>query len=284
MGALAGRRIAVTGASRGIGASCSRRLAAEGASLVLVARNAAACAGLVETLEGGPHEVIALDVTDDDAWDSARRALAPNGILHGLVTAAGVLPPIGPPGTFSVAEFRRTIDVNLTGTLLAVLTALEPLRRAKGAIVTLSGGGATGPFPRFDAYAASKAAVVRLSENLAAELKGDDVRVNAVAPGFVVSAMHEETLSAGPERVGDAYYERTRAALASGGDSPELAAGLVSFLLSDAAGGITGKLISARWDPWNNPAFQQRLRDDADLATLRRIDDQFFGALARPAP
>ena len=284
MGTLEGRRIAVTGASRGIGAACCRRLAAKGASLALVARDRAACASLLRTLPGGPHDVVALDVTDEGAWHSAQDALGRDGLLHGLVTAAGVLAPIGPVGTFSIEAFRRTLDVNLVGTLLAVTTTLDALSRAQGAVVTLSGGGATGPFPRFDAYAASKAAVVRLTENLAVELAPNGVRCNAVAPGFVVSAMHEETLSAGPERVGAAYYERTRVALASGGDPPEDAADLVSFLVSDAAEGITGKLISARWDPWRRPEFRERLRRDADLATLRRIDDQFFGALSRPGP
>ena len=124
-----------------------------------------------------------------------------------------------------------------------------------------SGGGATGPFPRYDAYAASKAAVVRLAENLAAELVSDRVRVNAVAPGFVVTDMHQTTLAAGAEQVGGAYFDRTARAVASGeGDSPELAASLVSFLMSDDSSGISGKLLSARWDPWN----------DADISASSR--------------
>ena len=143
-----------------------------------------------------------------------------------------------------------------------------------------SGGGATGPFPRYDAYAASKAAVVRLAENLAAELVSDRVRVNTVAPGFVITDMHQSTLAAGPEQVGEAYFDRTaRAVTSRGGDSPELAASLVSFLMSDASSGITGKLLSARWDPWEDVSFRNRLEDDADFATLRRIDGQFFASI-----
>ena len=68
--------------------------------------------------------------------------------------------------------------------------------------------------------------------------------------------MHDETLAAGPELVGEEYFERTRSAKKSGrGDSPELAAGLVSFLVSDQSIGITGKLLSARWDPWQEPVL-----------------------------
>lgn len=283
MATLEGRRIAVTGASRGIGAACCRRLAADGATLVLIARDAEALAALRAELPGGAHELVALDVADEQAWAAAAGALAPEGRLDGLVTAAGVLAPIGPVGSYTITDFRRTLDVNLLGTLLAVLTCLPALRRAHGRVVTLSGGGATGPFPRFDAYAASKAAVVRLTENLAAELAPDGITCNAVAPGFVVSAMHDETMAAGPTLVGEAYYARTKAAIESGGgDPPELAADLVSFLISPAASGISGKLLSARWDPWRDETFQSRLRVEKDLATLRRIDDQFFAAVAPP--
>ncbi|MCU1490082.1 MAG: hypothetical protein JWM85_1487, partial [Acidimicrobiaceae bacterium] len=67
-----------------------------------------------------------------------------------------------------------------------------------------------------------------------------------------------------------------------GGDSPQLAAELTAFLLSDRAEGITGKLLSARWDPWREAGFQARLRVEKDLATIRRIDDQFFTRLSAP--
>ena len=150
--------------------------------------------------------------------------------------------------------------------------------------MTFSGGGATGSFPRFDAYAASKVAVVRLTENLAQELSADGIRVNAIAPGFVLTDIHAETVRVGPHLVGADYFERTRNALEAGaGDSPELAAALVTFLLSGGAQGITGRLISARWDPWQDESFRERLRTDADLARLRRIDDQFFQAMEREA-
>lgn len=280
MAPLSGRSILVTGASRGIGAAVARQLAADGARLILVARDRRRLDAIASELPGGPHELAAFDVADESAWRAHASRFGEPGGLDGVVTAAGVLTPVGPVGTFSVEAFRRTLEVNVIGTLLAITASLEPLRNAKGSVVTFSGGGATGPFPRFDAYAASKAAVVRLSENLAAELAADGVRVNSVAPGFVVSKMHDETLAAGPELAGAEYFERTRRAVeAGGGDPPELAAELTAFLLSDASAGITGKLISARFDPWRDEAFRQRLRGEADLATLRRIDDQFFTTL-----
>ncbi len=153
-----------------------------------------------------------------------------------------MLGPIGPPGSWDVDAFRQTIEINLVGTLLSVLSLLAPLRAGHGAVVAFSGGGATSPLPRFDAYAASKAAVVRLV-NLAVELAPDGVRINCVAPGFVATAIHQATIDAGPQLAGDAYYERTRRALDVGGDSADTAAELTAFLLSHDAEGITGRLL-----------------------------------------
>jgi 3-oxoacyl-[acyl-carrier protein] reductase len=283
MTALAGRRVLVTGASRGIGRVVAFTLAAHGAHLALAARDRGALERVASELTGGPHDVVALDVTDEAAWMRARQRIVPDGVLHGVVAAAGVLAPVGPPGSWDVGRFRATLDVNVTGTLLAILVALDALRAAAGSVVTFSGGGATSPLPGYDAYAASKAAVVRLTENLAVELADSGVRVNSVAPGLVATAMHDATLTAGPGAVGTDYYERTRRALHDGeADPPELAAELVTFLLSDASAGITGKLLSARWDPWRDGGFQSRLRTDTALATLRRIDDQFFTAATSP--
>ncbi len=282
---LVDRRIVITGATGGIGRVIAEHLASLGASLALIARSARDLDRLLARLPGESHDVVALDVADERAWARERDRLPKSGRVHGLVTAAALIAPVGPIGTWDVDAFRRTLDVNVVGTLLAIATTLEALRETSGSIVTFSGGGATAPFRRFDAYATSKSAVVRLTENLALELAGDAIRANSVAPGFVVTPMHDATLSAGPDTVGHDYFERTRqAAVEGGGDPPELAAELAAFLLSDAAVGISGKLLSARWDPWRDPVFQDRLRHDPDLATIRRIDDQFFTCRAKGEP
>jgi len=271
---LTARRALVTGGSRGIGRAVVQALAQRGWRVTLVARTEheleRACAGL----PGDGHEVVALDVAEEGAWER----LAPDlGDVRGLVCAAAVLDPIGPVGTYAPADFRRTLEVNVLGTLLAIAACLPALRSRRGAIVTFGGGGATAPLPRFDAYAASKAAVVRLSENLAVELAPDGVRLNCVAPGFVATDMHRATLAAGPKLVGEEYYERTRAELQRGGVPAAEAAELVCELLEDDVQ-FTGKLISAQWDPWRDPVFRRRLVEEPDLATLRRVDEVFFAS------
>jgi 3-oxoacyl-[acyl-carrier protein] reductase len=151
----------------------------------------------------------------------------------------------------------------------------------RGKIVNCAGGGGTFPFPHYSAYATSKAAIVRFTENLAIELAADRIDVNCIAPGFVVTRLHEQTFVAGPGMAG-AFYELTRKQIASGGVPAERSAELTAFLLSSDSDGISGKYISAPWDPWREPDFQTRLSTDKDFGTLRRIDDQQFFKTASP--
>jgi NAD(P)-dependent dehydrogenase (short-subunit alcohol dehydrogenase family) len=270
---LEGRRVLVTGGSLGLGLEVSRWLASRGVRLVIVGRGLDALDAALDGLEGTGHERLVLDVSEAAAWPEAMAQLDRGGDLHGLVTAAGVLGPIGPIETVPVDEITATIAVNLGGTAMALHHAVPRLRVTGGRAVTFSGGGATGPLARFDAYAASKAGVVRLTENVAAD---GAIEVNCVAPGFVVTRMHEGTLAAGPDLAGSGYYERTTEQLEQGGFPASEAAELVAYLLSPDSRGITGRLISAQWDPWREAEFRARLRADPDLGRLRRIDEQFF--------
>jgi 3-oxoacyl-[acyl-carrier protein] reductase len=270
------RRVLITGGSMGIGAAIAGHLAATGHRVLVAARGREAAEATVAALPGDGHEVLELDVAEAAGWDRVAERLSADGGLHGLVAAAGVLGPIGPIDAIDPADFSRTLAINVSGTALALARTAPLLERHGGGAVTLSGGGATGPLVRYDAYAASKAAVVRLTENVARDLAPRGVRVNAIAPGFVATRMHQDTLAAGPDAAGASYFEKTEQQLESGGADPQDAAELSAFLLSDAARGVTGRLLSAQWDPWREPTFQERLRTEPDLATLRRIDDQFF--------
>lgn len=270
------RRVLITGGSKGIGRVAAGALAERGWSVALLARDEHALERARNELPGEGHEAIVMDVADEAAWERLGPRLDD---MRGLVCAAGRLDPVGPIGSYAVADFRRTLEVNVVGTLLAIRGCLPGLRACRGAVVTFSGGGATAPLPRFDAYAASKAAVARLSENIAVELDGQGVRINCVAPGFVATGIHQSTLTAGPELAGADYFEYTRAELKRGGVPASEAAELVCQLLEDDPDAqFTGKLISAQWDKWREASFRRRLVDEPDLGTLRRIDDTFFVA------
>jgi 3-oxoacyl-[acyl-carrier protein] reductase len=151
--------------------------------------------------------------------------------------------------------------------------ALLPHFKARryGKIIQLSGGGATNPLPRLSAYAASKAAIVRFAESLALEVQADGIDVNAVAPGALNTRMMRELLDAGPSAVGDAMYERMTRIAESGGTPLETGAALAVFLASPQSDGITGRLLSAVWDPWADlPSHRDELAR-SDVYTLRRI-------------
>lgn len=280
MSAADRRRILVTGGSMGIGREVGRALAQQDASVLIAARNRSAIDETLAQLPGSGHAGIELNVAEPSQWE--RAVTGPiAGRIDGLVCAAGVIEPIGTIDSYSAEQFLETVKVNLYGTYLAVRYCLPALKAAHGSVVTFSGGGATGPLPRFDAYAASKAAVVRLTENLAVSLRADGVNLNAVAPGFVVTRMQDVTLAAGEEAVGSEYFNKARRQVAEGGQPAREAADLVTFLLSEQARDITGKLISAQWDPWREPEFRQRLATDSDLATLRRVDGMFVETIER---
>jgi 3-oxoacyl-[acyl-carrier protein] reductase len=137
--------------------------------------------------------------------------------------------------------------------------------------VILSGGGATKPLPFLSAYAASKAGIVRFGETLAEEVKRFGIDVNLVAPGALNTRLLDEVLEAGPERVGEAFYASALKQRDSGGTPLEYGANLSVHLASSAGDGVSGRLISAQWDPW--PRIEE-LRDElmaSDIYTLRRI-------------
>ena len=140
-----------------------------------------------------------------------------------------------------------------------------------GKIVQLSGGGATNPLPNLSAYAVSKAGIVRFIETLAIEAAEYAIEANAIAPGALNTRMLDEVLASGPEVVGKEFYERALQQKASGGAGLEKGARLAVFLGSADSDGISGKLISAIWDPWEEMDRYKADLEDSDIYTLRRI-------------
>lgn len=279
MGLLENKTIVITGGSMGIGLAVAQRCSEEGASLILVSRHESDLEKAVKMLSnnGQPHTCYCLDVSNMDMVKKTADRIARERIcIDALVNCAGVYGPIGKTDSVDPVQFAEAININLLGTFYMCRFFSPLLKKAKrGKIINYSGGGAAGPFPNYSAYAVSKAGIVRLTENLAMELKVDNIDVNAIAPGFVVTRLHQETIKAG-QRAGEEFLEKTIEQVSGGGVSPMIAANLTVFLLSSASEGITGKFISASWDPWQSDDFVTRLRQDADFAVLRRIDGKTF--------
>jgi NAD(P)-dependent dehydrogenase (short-subunit alcohol dehydrogenase family) len=275
-GVLDGRAALITGASQGLGLAIARAFLAAGASVYICAREERALGAARDELAdlAGAERVGAepADVREPAAVaalvDAATERFPELSIL---VNNAGVYGPMGPIETVDWEEWVRAIEINLLAPALLARAMIPHFRRiGRGKIIQLSGGGATSPMAGITAYAASKAGVVRLAESLALELRDDNIDVNALAPGAVNTRMLEEVIDAGPERVGRAYYERAGVQQRSGGTPPERGAELAVWLASPDSDGITGKLISAVWDPWRElPKHRDDL--DSDVYTLRRI-------------
>jgi len=264
----------VTGGSQGIGRAIVERLLREGAHVAFCGRSHESLAAVRDELSVIGPEVLALqaDVTSEsDVQRLVGGTLERFSRLDILVNNAGVYGPIGPVWENDPAEWRATLMTNLVGAFL-VCRAVVPvlIRAARGKIVNISGGGAATPFPRFTAYAVSKAALVRFTETLALELRDHNVQVNAVAPGFVVTRLHQETLKAGA-RAGADFLKKAQEQITQGGVDPAIPAGLVAFLASDRAARITGKFFSSVWDDWANSEAHLDEIEGTDVYTLRRI-------------
>ena len=264
----------VTGGSQGIGKAIVERLLREGARVAFCGRSAEALAASRNELSVIDPQVLALeaDVTSEgDIQNLVGATLNRFSRLDILVNNAGVYGPIGPAWENDPREWRETIMTNLVGTFLVCRAVIPALIRAgRGKIVNISGGGAATPFPRFTAYAVSKTALVRFTETLALELKEHNIQVNAVAPGFVVTRLHQQTLKAGA-RAGPDFLKNTQEQIAQGGVDPAIPAGLVAFLASDRADRITGKLFSSVWDDWANCEAHLGEMEATDVYTLRRV-------------
>ncbi len=273
---LTGRNTLITGGTQGFGRRLVETFLDEGAQVVFCARTALDVATVKDELSGrlkpGQRLVgVVCDIAEPTGVEALFAQAAALGPLHVVVNNAGVYGPIGPTEDVAPADWEQAWRINVSGTLMVCQHAIRAMKpQGGGKIINVSGGGATQPMPRLAAYAASKAAVVRLTETLAEELRADRIDVNAVAPGALRTRLTQQVLDAGPERAGAAFFAKNRKWMDDGGVDPRLGAALCVYLASAESDGITGKLISAQWDPWTNlQAFRAELA--SDVYTLRRI-------------
>lgn len=267
----------ITGGSQGLGKAIAEHFLREGAHVVLCARNQNDLEATRTELAGkfSTQKILTktCDVSDETQVNElVAFAVRELGSPDILVLNAGVYGPMGPTESVDLDEWRRAIDINLFGVLLPCRAVIPHFKKAgRGKIVVISGGGATNARPNISSYGASKAGVVRLAEALALELQPFGIDVNAIAPGALATRFVDDVLAAGPEKVGEAFYEQNRKWKEGGATSPSLGASLAVYLASAASNGITGKLISAQWDPWAKLAEHREELAKSDIYCLRRI-------------
>jgi NAD(P)-dependent dehydrogenase (short-subunit alcohol dehydrogenase family) len=262
--------VLITGGSRGIGKRLALGFAAAGARVGLLARSKAELdlAKLEIEHAGGNALRFRADVRDFEQVRAAvDRMRVSFGSVDILIAAAASQGPIGPLTDAKPGQWAETIEINLLGVVHACQAVLpEMIERRSGKIIVLAGGGAAYARPNFSAYAASKAAVVRLVETLAEEVRDKNIQVNCMAPGGTYTSMTDEIIGAG-ERAGQKEIDDAQTVRVTGGVAPAKQVELAMFLASAVSNHISGKLIHVN-DDW------KRLRDTnmhPEAYTLRRM-------------
>ena len=273
--ALKNKVALITGGSGYIGKAISRAFLREAAKVMLIARSVDELLAAKNELSDGfkSVEICKADVTHStDVKNLVKKTLKIFGKIDILVNAAGIYGPIGSSLDVDFDKWKQTFEINVFGTFNLMQRVLPiMIKKGRGKIINFSGGG-DGPFPRFSAYNSSKAAVVRLTETMAAEVKDYHIDINAIAPGPVNSRFLQQALEAGEEAVGKKRYQALLKQKNEGGVPPEKAANLCVFLASSASDGLTGKFLSAVWDDWKNwdkNKIAQIMK--SDKYTLRRV-------------
>jgi NAD(P)-dependent dehydrogenase (short-subunit alcohol dehydrogenase family) len=275
---LAGRAAVITGASQGLGLAIARAFVSAGASILICARDKTELAKAREeiSLLAGPGQIVTSQVADVSCRADVDRlfetAFSVFSRLHILVNNAGVSGPKGVIDEIDWDKWVHAIEINLFGSIHCCRAVLKHFREnSYGKIVQLSGGGATNPLPQLSAYAASKAAVIRFAETLAEEVREDGIDVNAIAPGVLNTRLLDEFLAKSQRKAGHTLYESLLQQKEKGGTQLEKGADLAVFLASAESDGITGKLLSAVWDPWEELPLRLEDLRKTDIFTLRRI-------------
>jgi short-subunit dehydrogenase len=279
----------VTGGAKGIGKAVAEAIAQSGWNLALCGRDEQALAVFAQETEQATGRRVryrAIDLAQPGAAGRAIEFASFEGQLpDAIVCNAGDYGVLGPLAEVEFAAWKASFDLNfftvaelVARYVEAALAAPAPARRK---IVVMGGSGLGGAkvWPAISAYACAKAALFRLVEVVHEEVYARGIDINCLAPGAVKTGITDQAVRAGAEVLGPLY----RASLdirEGGGDSPLFVAQAVTALLSASCEGLSGRLISAKWDA-------QILADpsaaiaDADLLRLRRIDDTLYRRVGR---
>ena len=272
-GRLHGKVALITGGGRGIGRAIARAYAAEGATLALAARTDAELSATSEEIraEFGSEVTTAItDVRDREQVENAvSRTLERFGTIDVMVNNAGNTGEIGPLWKLDPERWANVISVHVLGTYYGCRAVIPGmLERGSGRIVNMAGVGG----PNDTSYDAAKTAIINMTENLSVELTGTGVTVNAISPGSIHTRMWEEVrdmaLAAGDMEM----YEKGVQVTSGGGASIERAAQLAVLLGSDACGSLSGRLIRAALDTFEDIPGRVEEIMASDALLLRRVD------------
>lgn len=267
--------VIVTGAGRGIGRAIAHKCAAAGAKVAVASRTAAQLEQVAAEIgdAGGIALAIPTDVTDRDSVERmVQKTESELGPVDLLVNNAGSFYSIGPVWETDPEAWWRDVTINVLGVYLCCHAVLPGMiERGQGRVINLIGGGATNPFPYGSGYGTSKAAVMRFTETLAAEVKAHGVKVFAMGPGLVRTALTEFQMES---EEGRRWLSRIVKLLEAGKDVPPTLAGELAVEIgSGRFDTLAGRAVSVGFD---HTAMETRADEiiEKDLYTLRlnRLD------------
>lgn len=265
----------ITGGSLGIGLAISEAFAKEGSNLVVVSRDTAEFENAKCAIR--LHSSVSVEMCQADVSQPAdvermlQFTLNRFGTVDILVNCAGIYGPIGPITEIDVNHWVNTININLCGTFLCMRAVLPTMmKKKKGKIINMSGGGGATPLPRFSAYGTSKAGVIRLTETIANEVKEYNIDINAIAPGAVNTRLLDQALAAG-DSAGKDFKAKAIKQKEEGGVPTDKVAELALFLASRESDGLSGRLVSLLWDKWKDSPKHLAEIMSTDIYTMRRI-------------
>ena len=270
------KTILITGASRGLGKELARHFWSKGANLILVSRSFNISKNILNDLSFDDHQkvdYISCDLSNENTLPELICKLK-RYELDAIINNAAKQTPIGNHIENDWSEWKKTIQVNFLSPIYIcheLVPNMLKLKDSVGSIINLSGGGVTAPRPNFSAYAAAKSGLVGFTATLAEELRGKNIRVNSVAPGPMPTEMLHDVLKAGLKRVGEKEILSANKVFNQSSSSFERVVRLCEFLIGERSLNVTGKLISAIWDTWED---FDRLPDEilkSDIFTMRRI-------------
>jgi NAD(P)-dependent dehydrogenase (short-subunit alcohol dehydrogenase family) len=243
--------VVVTGAGRGIGNATAERFAEDGSDVVVLDVEADAAEQAVKELPGTGHRAVEADVTDEAevqaAIDLCREEM---GGLSVLVNNAGIAQKPEPTVEQDVSEWEAIMDVHVKGTFLCSKLAAPLLLESEGCIVNISSIAGLRAFPYRTAYSTAKSAISMLTKVLAVEWAQENLRVNAVAPGYVRTEMVEDFIERGDYDYDDITGRTPMGRLADPADIADA----IAFLVSDDAAYITGVTlpVDGGWDAYGH--------------------------------
>jgi NAD(P)-dependent dehydrogenase (short-subunit alcohol dehydrogenase family) len=272
----------ITGATRGLGEYILNALWLSGWSIFAVARTHQDLLNLVGKLpsrDGQDIFAFPCDIGNEHQINSLVNEVKNKLFyLDLLINNAAIHGPIGPFLENDFDLWREAFEVNFFGPAnLCRQLAHIMGKKSRSSIINISGGGAAGLRPNFSAYASSKVALVRFSETLADELRTNNINVNCISPGPMATKLLRELTVLDRKNIPQKEIDMANSIIGKQSHSMDDIVSLILFLTSQEGSKITGKLISAIWDNWQNWPNHLDELISSDLYTLRRITSRDRG-------